>query len=268
MQIQQIEQINRLNNIFTIDFTFNDFNPPINIYIPVNNFVKLFNDKGYLLPDDNPEIPFSDLSIVEIISNEYNSLPTIQETIYINSRTPQNRDYNIFLFNKLLTKYKRILLEMKKRDNKNYFFKPRKYYIKVLELMILHIEKCIEIFFNNIVIPIDQIPPTPTPMVGIKWLKINTHEYALKDNNECSICLENFNSNDQLLGHIIDDKTIHVFHNICISDWLNNSNKKGCPICRRQYGKKVLKKLKSKYQSKPNIKKLSKIKKKYTNIYN
>ncbi len=45
--------------------------------------------------------------------------------------------------------------------------------------------------------------------------------------NECIICLNNINENDQI---IITECCANNFHKNCLYMWLNNSN--NCPLCR------------------------------------
>ena len=54
-------------------------------------------------------------------------------------------------------------------------------------------------------------------------------EIQFKNNlyqNECTICLENFNENEILY----ELKCKHYYHKTCIDDWL--SKKRTCPLCR------------------------------------
>ena len=54
-----------------------------------------------------------------------------------------------------------------------------------------------------------------------------TEEIKKKYKNEkCSICLDEFN------GDISISKCHHIFHYKCISSYIDNTDKKDCPICR------------------------------------
>ena len=46
----------------------------------------------------------------------------------------------------------------------------------------------------------------------------------------CSICLENFNDNNQYYN--LDCN--HTFHTKCIIDWFRTNDQKSCPICRNK----------------------------------
>ena len=53
--------------------------------------------------------------------------------------------------------------------------------------------------------------------------------YHIGDKKECSICLENINKN-----HLIRVlKCFHIYHDECISEWLNK--KKICPECNMEF---------------------------------
>ncbi|XP_017982271.1 PREDICTED: E3 ubiquitin-protein ligase RNF181 [Theobroma cacao] len=48
----------------------------------------------------------------------------------------------------------------------------------------------------------------------------------------CSICMECFRQSDQ--GAARQVSCGHVYHHICISDWLLNGNSNSCPLCRHE----------------------------------
>ena len=60
---------------------------------------------------------------------------------------------------------------------------------------------------------------------NIKYEKLN-------DINECLICIENFEEDED----IIKIKCNHIFHKDCIRKWLCNESNK-CPICRIEIDK-------------------------------
>jgi transglutaminase/protease-like cytokinesis protein 3 len=63
-----------------------------------------------------------------------------------------------------------------------------------------------------------------------KFERIN-YDSINKDNNDCLICIESFNENDE----IVKIKCNHYFHCNCIKSWLCNESNK-CPICRIEVG--------------------------------
>ena len=65
--------------------------------------------------------------------------------------------------------------------------------------------------------------------IKFPWLNKQkmTEEIKKKYKNEkCSICLDEFN------GDISISKCHHIFHYKCISNYIDNTGKKDCPICR------------------------------------
>ena len=56
--------------------------------------------------------------------------------------------------------------------------------------------------------------------------KLNDIEKLSDEDKKCTICLENFNKND----NIIHLPCIHFFHEVCIKNWFQRQN--FCPICR------------------------------------
>ena len=66
-------------------------------------------------------------------------------------------------------------------------------------------------------------------IIKFPWLNKQkmTEEIKKKYKNEkCSICLDEFN------GDISISKCHHIFHYKCISNYIDNTGKKDCPICR------------------------------------
>jgi len=66
-------------------------------------------------------------------------------------------------------------------------------------------------------------------IIKFPWLNKQkmTEEIKKKYKNEkCSICLDEFN------GDISISKCHHIFHYKCISSYIDNTDKKDCPICR------------------------------------
>lgn len=51
----------------------------------------------------------------------------------------------------------------------------------------------------------------------------------VENGDSCSICLIEFNENDLCL-HL---NCKHFFHNVCIEQWIQNSNSNKCPLCRK-----------------------------------
>ena len=51
-------------------------------------------------------------------------------------------------------------------------------------------------------------------------------KFNSQDNNKCSICLENFDTQE----FIAKTSCNHLFHKICLQNWYNKHNT--CPICR------------------------------------
>ena len=60
---------------------------------------------------------------------------------------------------------------------------------------------------------------------NIKQVKEETKEGLLEELSECSICLENINSNK-----IIKTDCFHYFHKECLDIWVLYKN--NCPLCR------------------------------------
>ena len=70
---------------------------------------------------------------------------------------------------------------------------------------------------------------TPVSNEYLNSLKIQTYSDLVKNNdrsNSCSICQEKFEDSSQIISLSCD----HIFHDLCISPWLQLNNK--CPTCR------------------------------------
>ena len=63
-------------------------------------------------------------------------------------------------------------------------------------------------------------------------------DYNLKDPEmpDCSICLEEFRDEDDIVVFECDPK--HYFHADCGLEWLKN--KPECPLCRTDFTKKIM----------------------------
>ena len=57
---------------------------------------------------------------------------------------------------------------------------------------------------------------------------------------ECVICLNNFNNTETGENQVVyldTPKCMHKFHKKCIDNYINTSNVKRCPICRRKFNR-------------------------------
>ena len=80
--------------------------------------------------------------------------------------------------------------------------------------------------FSNNLISLNYREPEEIKYPWLNKQKM-TEEIKKKYKNEkCSICLDEFN------GDISISKCHHIFHYECISNYIDNTNKKDCPICR------------------------------------
>ena len=70
--------------------------------------------------------------------------------------------------------------------------------------------------------------PTPTEDINV-----SLNEFLCSDipEEECSICIEDYNTNDVI--RILDCN--HSFHTNCIESWIQYSSKTQCPICSKPF---------------------------------
>ena len=59
--------------------------------------------------------------------------------------------------------------------------------------------------------------------------KLDVRKWNDSNINECLICFQNFNSDEEVVVLPCDDK--HLFHADCLKRWLRINN--SCPICRK-----------------------------------
>lgn len=57
----------------------------------------------------------------------------------------------------------------------------------------------------------------------------------IKLSSGCSICLEPFVAGDTLMHSVDVDNCRHVFHELCICEWLAKTNTSACPCCRQEF---------------------------------
>ncbi len=93
--------------------------------------------------------------------------------------------------------------------------------VKILSLLPERIKRFIYLFSENLLDNI-QIPASKKDINNVLSFTFSEEN----SNNECPICLMNFEINDQCRE--INCK--HTFHKVCIDDWFTRSCK--CPICR------------------------------------
>ncbi|CAI2376222.1 unnamed protein product [Moneuplotes crassus] len=97
---------------------------------------------------------------------------------------------------------------------------------------------------------VEERPRERSNHISISNLLLNVATFKLKPEDyrnmdECSICLEKFNENDQLISLPCHDA--HMFHPHCISDWSKVSE--ACPICRVRIDRNEIKALQRENQA-------------------
>merc|ERR1719491_463581 len=70
-------------------------------------------------------------------------------------------------------------------------------------------------------------PPTSKSMMRqLPRVKVTSHDLAVNESNECSICLD-----ELVIGQpALRIPCGHLYHEECVKDWLRKSNE--CPVCR------------------------------------
>jgi hypothetical protein len=78
------------------------------------------------------------------------------------------------------------------------------------------------------------------PFIKINNMNIiSSWSYVSDKNTECTICRQSINNNSiyaiekGFLSKVSSGKCGHLFHNECITPWLNTN--KRCPICSQPY---------------------------------
>ena len=52
----------------------------------------------------------------------------------------------------------------------------------------------------------------------------------LHDQEQCNICLEDFKEKERLVQ--LHCNAEHIFHPVCIKEWMRRRQHPGCPLCR------------------------------------
>ena len=58
----------------------------------------------------------------------------------------------------------------------------------------------------------------------------NLNEFYKKNNKECSICLESYSDNDEV---VVFNCLSHVYHKKCLYKWFVVEKNENCPLCRK-----------------------------------
>jgi len=84
-------------------------------------------------------------------------------------------------------------------------------------------------FFRRIMSDLEPVPVTLSreSVNELPVFKFSELPEQIKDNNSCSICLEDFGDDDQIRVLLCK----HYFHTDCIDRWLTEENVR-CPLCR------------------------------------
>lgn len=79
------------------------------------------------------------------------------------------------------------------------------------------------------------MPAPPNFVQNLAKVKFDSNKN--KDQEACSICLMEFNENDEIIPLPCNEK--HIFHDECIKGWLKNNN--CCPLCKQPITEENLK---------------------------
>lgn len=81
-------------------------------------------------------------------------------------------------------------------------------------------------FANNQVTSRATVPTDPSTLLNLKRVKVEEIMDNLNDEVCCSLCLENWAKEEQVMILPCD----HIFHVVCVEKWLNINH--FCPLCR------------------------------------